>query len=177
MLSLKMICLLLAMSFSTTQQQEGIILHIFSIEADFQPSNSADLIGTQSSVNSMNQCAMACLIHTECRTLEYSTSLHLCHLFSAWVYEGSIIQSTSHLAYIEQTPVLYFFYGQVCDSLFTVNRFLTCMNGHWSCPVGQFFNGSVCQSKTSLISLAKPNYGGELHCPSSIFHVSNRYSS
>jgi hypothetical protein len=146
------ICLLLAVSSCATQQQEGIVLHIFSIGATFQPLNSADLIETQSNVNSMNQCAMACLMNTECRTLEYSSSLRMCHLFGAWAYEGTILQSTSHLVYIEQTPALYFLYGQACDSLSAVDRFLSCMNGHWSCPWGQFLNGSVCQSKASLIS-------------------------
>ena len=146
------IYLLLAMSLSTNQQQQGIMLHIFSSGATFQPLDSADLIATQLGVKSMNQCAMTCLMNTECRTLNYDSSTLMCHLFGAWVYEGTSIQSTSHLAYMEQTPVLYSMYGQVCDTLFALNRFLSCVNGHWSCAVSQFLNGSICQSKNSLIS-------------------------
>jgi hypothetical protein len=149
------ILLFFTLILSTNQQQIATLFQVSSFGIGFSPANSSDLISNQTDVRSMTRCVTACLINTECYTVGYDSSSFLCCLFAVWVYEGTIVQSaslpTSRIAYIEQKPILYHLYSQSCHALYAINRFLWCINGQWSCPTGQFYNGSICQSKIYLI--------------------------
>lgn len=154
MLILKVV-LFLALSSSANLQHDGIMFHLSSFGMAFEPGNSSHRISIQSGISSMNRCAMACLIDTECLTVDYDSSSFLGRLFTTWAYEGTVIQSaalsTSNVGYIEKTLALYFLYGQSCNVSNATNRFLSCSFGRWSCPVRKYFNGSVCRSNIGLI--------------------------
>lgn len=73
---------------------------------------------------------------------------------------------------------LYSLYGQSFITSYDINRYLLCTNNSkWSCPLGQSYNGSVCQNEYNITSSTPNNqqqcannqtmYWNGSHCVSS----------
>lgn len=147
--------LLLPLILNTNEQLITGLFEVSSFGTDFTSISSNDIISNQTNVRSMTRCIMACLINIKCYVVSYDSSSLRCRLFSIWIYEGTAVQSlslsTSRIAYIEQKSILYMLYGQICYAQYSINRFLWCIDGQWNCPIGQFFNGSICLSMIRCI--------------------------
>jgi hypothetical protein len=150
----------------------------------FSPYRPSALLIVENDVSSLLYCIKLCLTDIDCLTVNFDHSTRTCVLYAAWIFEGNLslsLSSTSNVAYIDQTPVLYSSYLQPCVCFFnTINRYLRCINSSWVCPNKYFFNGNVCEYWRSFGDQCQTNEwcdsSNYLQCPPLVGKCTCNYS-
>jgi hypothetical protein len=143
-----LLTLLINVAFVQNQTYQSIVT-LEDIGTDFITANPVELIAIYSDVPTLISCYNKCNLNLLCRTLVSDiTWPFICRLYEGSIDTGTInvsFSSTSRVGALYYSGSLYGHYNEVCDpNLPPFDRYLTCRNGCWDCPVGTYWNGSMC---------------------------------
>ena len=133
---------------SSTPEIASSHIEVFPIGTLFQPASNVELL-RQLTIGSFVDCAAACNVNPQCRTLMYDWSTGLCSLYEGETSTGSIItnssSSSSQVGSIDYFSELYQCYNKT-SSTCAFNRYVVedPSTGLGVCPENTYWDGNMC---------------------------------
>ncbi|CAF1507247.1 unnamed protein product [Adineta ricciae] len=146
--------------FLTTTSFQGEHFALSGQGNRFQPIDNIQLLSNFSNVDVTASCAMYCLQNTFCRTFDFDSISHQCHLYEGSVDTGMIIPANSSniIGWIEILPSMFHLYNASADQC-KDNRYLSSdiVSNRCQCPDRTFWNGSMCLNQRFIGDTCQEN--------------------